>query len=51
MQRSRGQKQQLFNDQIALYRYRAEQIRQTSDALRTGRVILRRGDAGATDRW
>lgn len=29
-----GQKQQLSNDQIALYRYRAEQIRQTSDALR-----------------
>lgn len=31
------------NDQIALYRYRAEQIRQTSDALRLGRVILRQG--------
>ncbi|VEB51533.1 membrane protein [Salmonella enterica subsp. enterica] len=31
-----GQKQQLSNDQIALYRYRAEQIRQTSDALRLG---------------
>lgn len=38
-----GQKQQLSNDQIALYRYRAEQIRQTSDALRLGRVILRQG--------
>ncbi|MEA7515349.1 DUF1481 domain-containing protein, partial [Salmonella enterica subsp. enterica serovar Virginia] len=37
------QKQQLSNDQIALYRYRAEQIRQTSDALRLGRVILRQG--------
>lgn len=38
-----GQKQQLSSDQIALYRYRAEQIRQTSDALRLGRVVLRRG--------
>jgi hypothetical protein len=27
-----GQKQQLSSDQVALYRYRAEQIRQTSDA-------------------
>ena len=32
-----GQKQQLSSDQIALYKYRAEQIRQTSDALRQGR--------------
>ncbi len=31
-----GQKQQLSSDQVALYRYRAEQIRQTSDALRQG---------------
>lgn len=38
-----GQKQQLSSDQIALYRYRAEQIRQTSDALRLGRVVLRQG--------
>lgn len=38
-----GQKQQLSSDQVALYRYRAEQIRQTSDALRQGRVILRQG--------
>jgi hypothetical protein len=38
-----GQKQQLSSDQIALYRYRADQIRQTSDALRQGRVILRQG--------
>lgn len=30
-------------DQVALYRYRAEQIRQTSDALRQGRVMLRQG--------
>ncbi|MFW3574206.1 DUF1481 domain-containing protein [Kosakonia cowanii] len=37
------QKQQLSSDQIALYRYRAEQIRQTSDALRQGRVVLRQG--------
>ncbi len=38
-----GQKQQLSSDQVALYRYRAEQIRQTSDALRQGRVVLRPG--------
>jgi len=38
-----GQKQQLSSDQIALYRYRAKQIRQTSDALRQGRVVLRQG--------
>ncbi|WP_367165663.1 DUF1481 domain-containing protein [Kosakonia cowanii] len=38
-----GQKQQLSSDQIALYRYRAEQIRQTSDALRQGQVVLRQG--------
>jgi len=38
-----GQKQQLSSDQIALYRYRANQIRQTSDALRQGQVMLRQG--------
>ncbi|MBM7355603.1 UNVERIFIED_ORG: hypothetical protein M2154_003207 [Enterobacter sp. JUb101] len=38
-----GQKQQLSSDQIALYRYRADQIHQTSDALRQGRVVLRQG--------
>ena len=38
-----GQKQQLSSDQVALYRYRAEQIRQTSDALRLGNVVLRQG--------
>ncbi|QXB23936.1 DUF1481 domain-containing protein [Lelliottia amnigena] len=38
-----GQKQQLSSDQIALYRYRADQIRQTSDALRQGRVVLHQG--------
>ncbi len=38
-----GQKQQLSSDQVALYRYRAGQIRQTSDALRQGRVVLRQG--------
>ncbi len=38
-----GQKQQLSNDQIALYQYRASQIKQTSDALRSGRVVLRQG--------
>lgn len=40
MQReSDGEKQQLSNDQIDLYRYRADQIRQISDALRQGRVV------------
>ncbi len=44
MQReSDGKKQQLSNDQIDLYRYRADQIRQISDALRQGRVVLRQG--------
>lgn len=38
-----GQKQQLSNDQIALYRYQAQHIRQTSDALRQGRVVLHQG--------
>ncbi|MDA8513544.1 DUF1481 domain-containing protein [Citrobacter sp. Igbk 14] len=38
-----GQKQQLSSDQIALYRYRADQIRKTSDALRQGRVVLHQG--------
>ncbi len=37
-----GQKQQLSSDRVALYRYRAEQIRQTSDALRRA-VVLRQG--------
>ena len=38
-----GLKQQLSTDQIELYRYRADQIRQTSDALRQGRVVLHQG--------
>lgn len=38
-----GQKQQLSSDQVALYRYRAEQIRQTSDALRQGGSSCGRG--------
>lgn len=38
-----GQKQQLSSEQIALYRYRADQIRQTSDALRQGKVVLHQG--------
>jgi len=38
-----GQRQQLSSDQVALYRFRAEQLRQTSDALRQGRVVLRQG--------
>ena len=38
-----GHKQQLSNDQVALYQYRAEQLHTTSDALREGRVVLRQG--------
>ncbi len=42
-----GQKQQLSSDQVALYRYRAEQIRQTSDAPPPG---AGRSAAGALER-
>lgn len=38
-----GQKQQLSNDQIALYQYQATQTKATSEALRIGRVVLRQG--------
>lgn len=38
-----GEKQQLSSDRIALYRYRAQHIRQISDALRQGRVVLHQG--------
>ena len=38
-----GQKQQLSDDDIALYRYQAQQMRSTSDALRAGKVVLRQG--------
>ena len=49
MQReSDGEKQQLSNDQIDLYRYRADQIRQISDALRQGRVVLRQTQASCS---
>lgn len=48
MQReSDGEKQQLSNDQIDLYRYRADQIRQISDALRQESRCAR----GAGMRW
>lgn len=48
MQReSDGQKQQLSNDQIDLYRYRAAQIREISDALRRES----RAAPGAGMRW
>lgn len=44
MQRERdGQKQQLSSDDIALYRYHAQRIRTTSDALRVGEVVLYQG--------
>ncbi|MDF7679357.1 DUF1481 domain-containing protein [Enterobacteriaceae bacterium ESL0689] len=38
-----GQKFPLSDDQVALYRYRATHIRQTSDALYQGRVTLHQG--------
>lgn len=38
-----GQKQQLSEDTIALYRYQAQQMRATSDALRAGHVVLKQG--------
>lgn len=38
-----GQKEQLSSDQIALYRYRAQKILQTSNALRQGPVVLHQG--------
>lgn len=38
-----GLKQQLSSDQVALWQYRATQMRNTSDALRAGRVVLRQG--------
>lgn len=38
-----NQKQQLSDDTIALYRYQAQQMRSTSDALRAGKVALRQG--------
>ena len=38
-----GQKQQLSEDQIALYLYRARQTREVSEALRIGHVVLHQG--------
>ncbi|QCT22623.1 DUF1481 domain-containing protein [Jejubacter calystegiae] len=38
-----GHKQQLSEEKIALYRYYARQVRDTSDALRSGRVVLLQG--------
>lgn len=38
-----GQKQQLSDDQIALYLYRARQIKEVSEALRIGHVVLHQG--------
>ncbi|BDH47573.1 membrane protein [Salmonella enterica subsp. enterica serovar Choleraesuis] len=44
MQRQlQGQKQQLSTDSIAMYQYRAGQVRSISDALRSGRVKLYQG--------
>ncbi|WP_455426130.1 DUF1481 domain-containing protein [Dryocola sp. LX212] len=38
-----GHKQQLSNEQIALYQYRATRMKATSEALRIGKVVLRQG--------
>jgi len=38
-----GQKQQLSKEQIALYQYQAARTRETSEALRIGKVVLRQG--------
>lgn len=38
-----SQKQQLSNDQVALYQFNANRIRETSEALRIGHVVLRQG--------
>lgn len=38
-----AQKQQLSNEQIALYQYQASQTKMTSEALRIGKVVLRQG--------
>lgn len=38
-----AQKQQLSEDQIALYHYRARQIKEVSEALRIGHVVLHQG--------
>lgn len=44
MQREvKGQKQQLSNEQVALYKYQASQIKMTSEALRIGKVVLEQG--------
>ena len=44
-----GQKQQLSEDQIALYHYRARQIKEVSEALRVGQVVLHQGRWNGND--
>ena len=43
------QKQQLSEDQIALYHYRARQIKEVSEALRVGHVVLHQGRWNGND--
>lgn len=44
MQReTKGQKQQLSDDGVALWHFRAQQVRTLSDTLRSGHVVLRQG--------
>jgi hypothetical protein len=38
-----GQKQQLSNEQIALHQYQASRTKETSEALRIGKVVLQQG--------
>lgn len=44
-----AQKQQLSEDQIALYHYRARQIKEVSEALRVGHVVLHQGRWNGND--
>lgn len=44
-----AQKQQLSEDQIALYHYRARQIKEVSEALRIGHVVLHQGRWNGND--
>lgn len=44
-----AQKQQLSEDQIALYHYRARQIKEVSEALRVGHVVLNQGRWNGND--
>lgn len=46
-----GQKQQVSNDSIAMYQYWAGRVRETSNALRNGRVVLYQGRWQGNDKF